>query len=425
MLTSGLDLPNVPPMRLPLAALAAAALLAACARSAPSGPAADAGPQTVVLVSLDGFRPDYLERPWAVNLRAIAAEGVRAGGMEPVFPTKTFPNHYSQVTGLYPATTGIIANTMEDPVLGRFALSDSLAVRDGRWWGGEPLWATAERQGVRAASFFWPGSEAEIDGVRPTWVVPFDDDYPFDGRVRRVLEWLRFPPDSAPRFVTLYFSQVDGAGHDYGIAAPQTDSAIARVDSAIGALRRGIAAMGRRGRLVNLILVSDHGMAPTSRDRIIVLDDLLPEGAAHVVDRTPVLMARPAPGMEDSVLTWLRRSPHLAVYRRDKVPERFRFRDHRRIPPVIAIAEEGWTIMTARRYAELAPDWGGGDHGYDNALPSMRALFLAAGPAFRSGVTVDRVRAIDLYALMSRVIGLVSAPNQGSLDSIRVVLRAP
>jgi hypothetical protein len=180
-------------------------LAAACSGrgAAPAAPRAAAGPQTVVLVSLDGFRPDYLDRPGAVNLRALAAEGVRARAMEPVFPTKTFPNHYSLVTGLHPARSGIISNTMEDPELGRFAISDTNAVRDARWWGGEPFWVTVERQGLRAAAFFWPGSEAAIDGIRPTWYERFDDSVPFDTRVRRVLSWLRLPADSAPRFITL------------------------------------------------------------------------------------------------------------------------------------------------------------------------------------------------------------------------------
>jgi predicted AlkP superfamily pyrophosphatase or phosphodiesterase len=401
-------------------------LAAACSGrgAAPAAPRAAAGPQTVVLVSLDGFRPDYLDRPGAVNLRALAAEGVRARAMEPVFPTKTFPNHYSLVTGLHPARSGIISNTMEDPELGRFAISDTNAVRDARWWGGEPFWVTVERQGLRAAAFFWPGSEAAIDGIRPTWYERFDDSVPFDTRVRRVLSWLRLPADSAPRFITLYFSAVDGAGHRYGPAAPQTDSAIARVDSAIGALRAGIRQMGGRGRGVNVIVVSDHGMAPVSRDRLVFLDDLMDLAGVRVVDWSPVAMLRPPPERVAEVVRALSASPHLRVYPKEEIPDRFRFRDHPRIPPVIAIAEEGWSITTRARLAALPPNWSwGGDHGYDNALPSMQALFAAAGPAFARGRVVDRVRAVDLYDLMASILGVVPAPNDGSLDSIRVVLR--
>lgn len=396
--------------------------LAACAAPAPSADVTPAQPQTVVLVSLDGFRWDYIRHPEAVTLRTIAAQGVHATRMEPVFPTKTFPNHYSQVTGLHPESHGVVGNSMEDPDLGRFAMGDTLAVRNAAWWGGEPIWVTAERQGRRAASFFWPGSEAAIGGVRPTWFQRYDSDVPHDVRVRQVLDWLALPPDSAPAMITLYFSAVDGAGHRFGPDAPETRAAIARVDSAVGALWSGIAALDLRDR-VNLILVSDHGMAALSRDRVILLDDWLEAGTYRVVEWNPVALIVPAEGREQEVYERLSRMPNLTTYRRQDVPERLRFRRHPRIPPLVAIADEGWSIGTRERF-ETNPTFAvGGTHGYDNALESMGALFLAAGPAFGVGRVVRRVRAVDLYELMAHVLGLRPAPNDGALDSIRVVLR--
>jgi predicted AlkP superfamily pyrophosphatase or phosphodiesterase len=412
------------PMRVLRSTVPLLVLACAAGRQA-ERPAPVRSEQTVVLVSLDGFRWDYLDRPQAATLQQLAAEGVRAQRMEAVFPTKTFPNHYTQVTGLYPEHHGIVSNTMVDPVLGRFAIGDTVAVRDARWWGGEPLWVTAERQGVRAASFFWPGSEAAIGGRRPSWFMRFDDAVPHATRVRRVLQWLALPRDSAPRFITLYFSGVDGAGHRYGPEAPQTDSAIADVDRAVGALRAGIRALGATDR-VNLLVVSDHGMATTGRERMVFLDDYLAPETYRVIDWTPVGMIEPAAGHEEEVHRRLRGASHLQVYWRRDTPPRWHFRDHPRITSIVAVADEGWTITTRARFQSAPPNWGeGGTHGYDNALPSMGALFIGWGPALARGVVVPRVRAVDLYALMTRILGLVPAPNDGSLDSIRVVLRDP
>jgi predicted AlkP superfamily pyrophosphatase or phosphodiesterase len=342
--------------------------------------------------------------------------------MEPVFPTKTFPNHYSLVTGLWTEHHGIVSNTMEDPLLGRFTISDTVAVREPRWWGGEPMWVTVQRQGRRAASYFWPGSEAPIDGVLPHWFMRYDSEVPHDVRVRQVLDWLRLPAESVPSFTTLYFSVVDGAAHRFGPEAPQTDSAITRVDSAITALWRGIQQSPLRNR-INLILVSDHGMAATSRDRVIVLDDYLDAASYHAVDFNPVAMLVPRSGLENQVYERLRQAPHLTVYRKAELPARWHFRDHPRVTPIVAVADEGWSITTRENFDRNRSFGVGGNHGYDNRLPSMRASFLAIGPAFVAGKVVDHVRTIDLYALMAQILGVRPAPNDGSLDSIRVVLQ--
>jgi len=207
-------------------------LLGCGAPSRPAPAPAVAQWPRVVLLSLDGFRTDYLERPTAVRLRALAARGVRAERLVPSFPSKTFPNHYTLVTGLTPAHHGIVANVMHEPTLGRFRMSDTAAVRNPAWWGGEPLWVTAEKQGRRTAAYFWPGSETAVGGVRPTWWYPYEHTRPNAARVARILEWLAMPPAEAPALIAAYFSDTDDAGHSFGPAAPQVDSAIARVDSA-------------------------------------------------------------------------------------------------------------------------------------------------------------------------------------------------
>ncbi|HEX3927817.1 MAG TPA: ectonucleotide pyrophosphatase/phosphodiesterase [Gemmatimonadales bacterium] len=404
-----------------IAAFLTVVFAAGCTTGHPAAPApAAANHQSVVLVSLDGFRWDYLQRPGAVNLRRLAARGVHATRLVPSFPSVTFPNHYTIVTGLYPEHHGIIANTIRDSVLGTFRISDTTAVRDARWWGGEPIWVTAEKQGEHAADFFWPGSEAPIGGIRPWRWLRFDDRFPNAARVDSVLAWLSLPAGVAPSIVTLYYSDVDHAGHSGGPDAPATDAAIARVDSMIGRLMDGLASHGL-GDKVNLIVLADHGMTAISPSRVIYLDDYVPLTDLTIVDAGPVGAIIPKTGLLDSVYRKLKgANPHMAVYRKADVPARFHYNDNPRITPLVLIADEGWMIST---HASRAPS--GGTHGYDNQLLSMGALFVAAGPAFKSGVTVPPFQNIHIYDLLCHILGLRPAPNDGSPDSTRALLRAP
>ncbi len=399
--------------------VAAAALAVGCGARGATGRLAP----TVVLISLDGFASRFLDSAVTPTLARLAAEGVSASdGMVPVFPTKTFPNHYTIVTGLYAEHHGIVANAMYDPVFdATFSLSDRHAVADGRWWGGEPLWVTAESQGQRTAPLFWPGSEAEIKGVRPTYWKPYEGSLADHDRVATVLSWLDLPPARRPTFVTLYFSDVDSEVHRHGPDGSEARGALRRVDAALGQLVEGLEDRGIADQ-VNLVVVADHGMATTAPDRVIFLDDYLDLATVRVSDWSPAAAIWPAAGAEEAVVRALRAAPvPWAVYRRGEIPARFHYRHHRRIAPVLVVASEGWSIT--RRAGFRPARYAGADHGYDNALPSMRALFVARGPAFASGVTVPPFQNIHLYELMAAVLNLSPAPNDGSLDSVRVMLR--
>jgi predicted AlkP superfamily pyrophosphatase or phosphodiesterase len=379
--------------------------------------------QTVVMISLDGFRADYIDRPAAVHLRALAARGVRAERLVPSFPSKTYPNHYALVTGLYPEHNGIVANSMQDAELGHFAIGDDPAVRDARWWFGEPIWVTAEKQGLHAAAYFWPGSEAPIGGVRPTWYKKYDGTIPNAERVRGVLAWLAMPADSAPRLINAYFSDADDAGHKYGPRAIETDSAIARLDRAVGAIMDGITRLGL-DKTVDLIVVSDHGMAEIKPDRLIYLDDYVSLDSLDVVDWTPIAAIAPKAGKERYIYEALKNvNPHLAIYRKADVPARFNFNSGSRITPIVGIADEGWSITSHPRASKVEPWLIGGAHGYDNQLQSMGALFVASGPAFRSGLVVPPFQNIHVYSLVAEILKLKPAKTDGSLDSVRVLLR--
>ena len=380
-------------------------------------------PQTVILISMDGFRWDYLDLVDTPNLNRLAERGVRAEGLIPVYPSKTFPSHYSIVTGLYPGHHGIISNNLYDSEMdAEFHLHDRLAVQDPRWWGGEPIWVTAERQGMVSGTLFWPGSEAEIGGFRPTYWRPYNESLPFESRVAKVLEWLDLPKKKRPRIITLYFEYPNDVSHVYGPEAPETFASIREVDARIGDLVRGI---GRRrlARSVNLIIVSDHGMAEVSPKRVVFLDDYVDLQKGEVFEDGTILQIYPHEGRRDLILEALAgANPHLAVYKREEIPERYHLRESARTPPILGIPDVGWEIARSRsiptnRATELK-----GDHGQDPVDPLMHGLFIAKGPAFRSGVVIDRLQSVEVYNLMAMVLGLEPAPNDGSPGAFESIL---
>lgn len=378
----------------------------------------------VILISIDGWRWDYLERFRPPTLSRIATSGVRAEGLVPAFPSKTFPNHYSIVTGLYPNRHGIISNNIADPLLpGRFTLSNRRVQQDTRWWGGEPLWVTTERQGQIAATMFWPGSDAEIAGDRPTFWRIFDNELSNDARVDQLLDWLKHPEPGRPTFLTLYFSDVDNAGHHEGPDSDATREAAQHVDAAIGRLVAGVQAAGLTAR-TNFVLVSDHGMAPLSPERTIVLDDYVDMSTVDLIDSSPIATLNPRSGSNEALYSALKdKHPALQVFTRDNLPADYRLRGHPRLPAVIAIAEDGWHIMTRANVQREDDLERGGTHGYDPRHRSMHGLFIAAGPQFRSGVVVPSFENVHIYELLCRVLGLRPASNDGDLAVTRGFLR--
>jgi predicted AlkP superfamily pyrophosphatase or phosphodiesterase len=389
-----------------LSVLIATALLLAAAAPQPDRP-------ILILISLDGWRWDYLDRAEAPNLRKLAAAGVRAEGLIPAFPSKTFPNHYTLVTGLSPEHHGIVSNTMVDRTIGpeRFTMASATA-KDARWWGGEPLWVTAIRQNRRASVLFWPGSEAPIGGVRPNDWLPYSDAFPNRERVDRVLSWLARPEGERPSFATIYFSDVDSVGHSAGPESMEVLAAAARLDALVGALVAGVDRLGLSNR-VNYVVVSDHGMSQLASERSIFLDDYLDTAAVDIVEFSPVLQVLPKSGSDEDIYRALRgRHPALAVFKREEMPLHLRYRTNARIPPIVGIADDGWTI-TLRSRLSLRPAGRGGDHGYDPYYRSMHGLFVASGPLFRRGAVVPAFENIHVYELMCRALGFTPAPNDG------------
>jgi predicted AlkP superfamily pyrophosphatase or phosphodiesterase len=406
-----------------LALLFAGALGVSCAASAVLPPER----AILILVSIDGFRWDYLDRFAPPNLKRLAAEGVRAEGLIPQFPSKTFPNHYTIVTGLTLAHHGIISNNMRaSDIPGEFAMSNREVLADSRWWGGEPIWNTAEKQGRRAAAMFWPGSETVINGRQATFWTPFDNDMPNGARVDRVLGWLKLPEKERPSFLTLYFSDVDNAGHSRGPDSQDVRDAVAKVDQSIGQLVEGVRQMGLADR-VHFVVVSDHGMAALSPDRMIVLDHYLDVSTVDVVDWAPVLALSPKDGNVEKLYAALKgKHPALDVYRSNEIPAVYDLAGHPRLPAVVGIAKEGWFITSTRevdRWGQPDRHAPGGTHGYDARLQSMQGLFIAAGPRIKSGVTAKPFKNIHIYDFMCAVLGLQPAKNDGDPGVTRDMLR--
>ncbi|MEC3911153.1 ectonucleotide pyrophosphatase/phosphodiesterase [Sphingobium sp. CR2-8] len=405
------------PALLVLAGLSACTT-AAIDRPAPTAQAEQRAPVTI-LVSIDGFRADYLQRGVTPNLAALAADGIEAP-MRPSFPTKTFPNHWAIVTGDRPDRNGIVANNMEDAA--RPGEKFTMASDDPFWWNDvEPIWVTAEKAGVRTATMFWPGSNVPWggtqdkawphdihSGTRPGDWAQFNQQIGGTQRVNMVLDVLRRPADIRPRFVTLYFDTVDTVGHVKGPDAPETTQALAEVDAHIGELVAGLKAMGQP---VNLVVVADHGMAARSTDRIIALDKIANPADYRIVESGPYASIVALPGREKALEAALLRSiPHMQCWRKGEIPARFHYGTHRRIPPYFCLAETGWEIQPSAPKSEVT----GGNHGWDDRAPEMQALFIANGPAFAKGAKAPTGFAnVDVYPLLARLIGVTARSSDG------------
>jgi predicted AlkP superfamily pyrophosphatase or phosphodiesterase len=384
-------------------------------------PAATAsGP--LILVSIDAFRWDYLKIHRAPTLQALADGGVHATRLSPSFPSKTFPNHYTLVTGLYPSHHGIIANWFYDPAdNAKFEMGKT----ESRWWdGGEPVWITAEKQGVRSGCFFWPGSEAEHQGVRASLVKPFDKKLTAADRVDGLLVWLALPPEQRPKLLTLYFDIVDDRGHTFGPLAPETAAAVKEADDAMARLLAGLERLGLRNT-ANLVIVSDHGMSEISLDKTVFLEDLMDIKKVRVEATGPYGGVRPNPGVDVAALVAGIRAkapPSIKVYLREEVPARLHYSQGASIPPVLLIADDHWSVEEKSRWNPSYAKTHKGNHGWDPATPNMGALFIANGPAFKHGVEIPDVPNVHVYNLLCAVLGITPAPNDGDRRLVKAAL---
>jgi predicted AlkP superfamily pyrophosphatase or phosphodiesterase len=376
----------------------------------------------LILISFDGFRADYFDRFDLPNIRRVLRRGVRARAMIPVFPSVTFTNHYSLVTGLYPERHGIVANSFYDP--GRkasYSFRDQKTVTDGTWYRGEPIWVTAESQGMVSACFFWPGSEAAIKGIRPTHWNTYDSSVPNNARMESVLGWLRLPDESRPHVITTYFADLDAASHRGRLDGAGIGEALTSLDRTLGLLLDGIEALPIRDR-VYVLLTSDHGMVETAASRTVLIGSLVDSATVRVGFAGAVASLHVSGGPDQALKTRDQANAQLKngrAYLRAELPERYHYRADPRAGDVVIVMDEGWTAETSIiSKLRIVGPWG--EHGWDPALQSMRAIFAIAGPGLREGITIPEVDSVDVYPLMTELLGLRAADGiDGRADRIR------
>ncbi|AOX16086.1 alkaline phosphatase family protein [Kozakia baliensis] len=393
--------------------------LTGCNGSDPSGnPGASFGPPPVLLVSIDGFRPDYLHQGNTPTLDRMAQDGVQTG-MHPSFPSKTFPNHYTLVTGLRPDHHGIVDNVMRDPTIPDeiFDVGKKTRLDDPRWWNeATPTWVTAQMHGIRTASMFWPGTDVPIQNTRPAEWHHFDAKETPDQRVDTVLSWFKRTPSERPALGLLYFDAVDHAGHKHGPHSEEVAAAAREVDAAMARL---LAGLQMHGVVANIIVVSDHGMTEISPQRTITLDTLAPADSMHVVTTGPYAGLDAAPGHERELAAALAKPrPHVFCWPKDRIPTALHYGRNPRVPDFLCLADEGWMIVKdTHSFTDK------GAHGYDNMLPSMTALFIAQGPAFTPGAKLAPFDNVDIYPLTMHLLGLLPQPSDGSIAPFQPALR--
>ncbi|MFH6969517.1 ectonucleotide pyrophosphatase/phosphodiesterase [Flavobacterium sp. FlaQc-28] len=370
----------------------------------------------VVLVSMDGFRWDYAKQFKLQNLKKIAAEGVHAKSMKPSYPSKTFPNHYSIVTGLYPDHHGIINNVFYDAALNESFSLSSDAKTDSRYYGGNPIWNLAEQQGVKTASFFWPGSD--IDKRNPSYFKKYDSKIPYGARIDTVLKWLQLPEKQRPHLVTLYFDEPDHTGHNFGPLSAETKKAVIKMDSIMGALSHRLDQL-EIGKKINLIIVSDHGMANISNDKkVAVLDYLKPEWLGYKAVVNPIMSLQAKAGCQDSIAKALKKVPHIKFWKSTEVPKRLHYGTNPRAHDFVIEAKKGYSLVSKE-----SQNIKGGTHGYDNNEKDMHAIFYAKGPAFKVDKTVKTFQNVSVYPLIAHILGLQIDEIDGKFSDVKSMLR--
>jgi predicted AlkP superfamily pyrophosphatase or phosphodiesterase len=374
----------------------------------------------VVILSMDGFRWDYASRTETPNLDWIAENGVIAESMIPSFPTTTFANHYTMATGLYPGNHGILVNRFYAPDLGEHFndKNNRGSVEDGRFYGGEPIWVTAENQNVTTATCFWVGSEADVQGIRPTYWKRYDHSMPYGDRIDTVVYWLGLPKEKRPKLVMFYFDEPDSSGHRFG---PENDSLmplITKLDSLVGVFLTKMQALPHADK-INFIVVSDHGMGQLSNDKQIILDQYVDTSMLAFVDGwNPTMNIKVKDGFIDSIEAQLQNVPNLRYWKSGEGPERLHHGNHVRTHDVSIVADSGYSLYWSYAIANVR-----GTHGYDNANKDMHAIFYATGPDFKENYVKESFQNIHLYPLLAKLLKIQPAAIDGNFDSIKDVLK--
>lgn len=373
----------------------------------------------VLLISLDAYRWDYPTVFNTPNLNKIAKEGVKAKSLISCYPSKTFPNHYSIATGLHPDHHGIVNNSFYDKELGYYALGNRKSVENGAFYLGEPIWVTAEKQGVTSASYFWVGSEAPVQGIQPTYWKKYSNKTTFEQKIDTVIHWFSLPENERPRLVTFYHYQPDWTSHDYGPLAKETRMVAEQLDSLIGVFMSKIEKLPIANK-INVIVLSDHGMADISNDKYINLSNHVnKEWFSSVTGGNPVYSLQPKPEFYAQALEELKKIEHLNVWERKDIPKRYVYGSSPRVNDILIETELGWSVA----WTDDKEKYSGGTHGYDNLLPEMQGIFIAKGPAFKKDFVHESFMNINVYPIIAEILGLQPAKVDGKLEEVKGLLK--
>lgn len=379
-----------------------------------------------ILISFDGYRWDYPNRGITPSFERIKKNGVSAISLQPSFPTKTFPNHYSIVTGLHPQNHGIISNNMYDRFYNEyFSLGDRNAVENSRWYRGEAIWETARKQGIKTASYFWPGSEIDVEYRRPDYFHYYDHNRPYMQRIDGVIEWLSLPYNERPKFITLYFDAADTDGHKFGPDSKEINNTISYLDSLLGILIVKLKEINLIDS-TNIILVSDHGMSEVSVKRIINIEDLLAGYNYKSVDDGPIMFIFTEEKDTDEIYHLLKDNENnFRTYYKTEIPKQFNISSSHLLPYIFLMADPGWSLTTNRSLKWYSGERSGrGNHGYDNYHLDMHGVFYAIGPSFKKGYKTGTLRNVDIYPLLCEILNIQPRKNiDGKLERIQSILK--
>lgn len=378
-----------------------------------------------ILISFDGFKWDYPNRGLTPNLDFIKENGVHALSLQPCFPSKTFPNHYSIVTGLYPENHGIIANNFTNPFNNqKYTLYDSNIVREAQWYKGEAIWETAKRQGVKTASYFWPGSLLNIDYRRPNYSKQFIYTTPYDDRINGVLEWLQLPYDERPKLIMVYFDATDTSGHNYGPNSSEVNQSIAMEDSLLGKIFLGLQKLNLIDS-TNVIVLSDHGMTELSSDKVINIDKLLSGFMFKSSDKGTIMFIYPNEDEKNAVYQRLKDSEkNYNTYWKKDLPEYLHYKNNPFVAEIVLIADLGYSLFDSKDLEKYSKRFPLGNHGYDQTNIDMHGIFYAIGPDFKEGYTCGTINNIDIYPLLAKILRIFPNNNiDGKLERIEFLLK--
>ncbi len=377
-------------------------------------------PNTTILISLDGFRYDYLDRGVTPTLAKIAKDGVRAAYLQPVFPSSTFPNHISIITGLYPTNHGIVANKFIDTNSNEIYSIGSKVAADPKWYYGEPFWLTCKKNNVVSASYFWPSSDLNDSSRNPNYFEKYEHKRDYLKRVNGVFSWIDLPEKLRPAFITLYFDSPDSFGHSNGTNSSELNKKLAELDSVINYMIKGLESRNIL-KSTNIIILSDHGMKDFNINTVINTKNLFPAYYADIINNSSCLLVYPKPGYDDSVrISLSKHSQNYRFYHSDSLPKIFSVGPTSRLGKYVVIADCGWIFTEKTEWDKKYV----ATHGFDNRCLEMQGIFFAVGPDFKQSYSSIGLRNIDVYPLLCKIFNFdINHEIDGDLQKIEHILK--